>query len=155
MLYNIRMARESSTQLCTVCVGVDKVVKVLRDPVLGHATLACYGMEQDPIAVTFSKKEIREFHSEETATQCGLLTESTKSTINMSTSTFTPVHYFQRLTLQWFLVTVTIVTQGKRPRGMLTMTSHRQLDCVLYFSLAYSVTKRINYFSVDFTRTRE
>ena len=112
----------------------EQVITTLKDPVRDHAKLACYGMEKVPIAVTFPNTEICKFHLEETATKCGLLSESRESTVVMFTPTFRPVHYFQHLTLQEFLTAVELVlSNAKRLQRMLTTASRRQLDLVVIF----------------------
>ena len=146
----------------------EQVITTLKDPVLDHAKLACYGMEKVPIAVTFTESEISEFHLEETATKCGLLSESMESSVVMSTPIFTPVHYFQHLTLQEFLAAVELVTNVKRLQGMLTTSSRRQLDLVLIFvaglvgnsrnhpflrALYESTSRRWNPFQRSFAQT--
>lgn len=57
--------------------GIEETVDVIaqrKDTVLKHANIAKYGMERSPIQVTFSKEEIHEFHLEEDARKCGILT---------------------------------------------------------------------------------
>ena len=116
--------------------NVDKamnVIATLRGPLLDHAELACHGMEQDPIIVTFSNEEMKEFPLEETAMKCGLLSESRESCVAMFAPAVTRVHYFQHLTLQEFLAAIALVTDVDRVQRMLSKASDRQLDLVLTF----------------------
>ena len=111
---------------------VDMIAE-LTDAVLCHARMARHGMEQVPIKVTFSKKEIDDFQLQHVTTQCGLMTESREPGIVMFTPAVTPVFYFQHLTLQEFLAAVALVTDVDRVRGMMRRASERQLDLMVLF----------------------
>ena len=109
---------------------VDVVAK-LKGPVLDHAKLARYGMEQDQVKVTFTKKEICRCHLEHVVTKCGLVSESRESGAVETTpsSTFSFLH----LTTQEFLAAVALVIDIKRVKRMTTTALNRQLDLVLIF----------------------
>ena len=114
--------------------NADKTVDVLAElkgPVLDHAKLARYGMEQDHVKVTFTKKEICRCHLERVVTKGGLVSESRESGVVVTTpsSTFSFLH----LTTQEFLAAVALVTDIKRVKRMMTTTLNRQLDLVLLF----------------------
>ena len=111
---------------------VDAIAK-LKDYVLNHARIARYGMEQCPIKVTFSKKNIQDFQLESVTTKCGLLTESRESGIAMFTRAVQSVFYFQHLTLQEFLAALGLVTDIEEVQGMMGRASERQLDLMIMF----------------------
>ena len=110
--------------------ALDVIAKFKR-PVLRHAKLARYGMEQDDIKVTFSQEEIRKYHLKHDATKCGLLSESRESHVVLTTQQTT--FSFDHLTLQEFLAAAALVTNIKRVQRMTTTASNRQLDLVLIF----------------------
>ena len=122
------------------------VIATLGGPVLDHAELACHGTEQDPIKVTFSNEDMKEFHLEEAAMKCGLLSESRESCVAMFAPSITLVHFFQHLTLQEFLAAIALVTNVKRLRRMLSRTSDRRLDLVLTFLAGLLGNERTHQF---------
>ena len=129
--------------------NADKAVNViatLRVIVLDHAQLACHGMEQDPIKVSFSNEEMKKFHLEEVAMRCGLLYESEESCVVMFVPSVTRVHFFQHLTLHEFLAAIALVTDVDRVQRMLSKTSNRQLDLVLTFLAGLLGNKRTHQF---------
>ena len=108
-----------------------EVIAKFKRPVLQHAKLARYGMEEGDIKVTFSQDEIRQYHLEHETTKCGLLSESRESGVVLTTQQTT--FSFDHLTLQEFLAAAALVTNIKRVQRMTTTASNRQLDLVLIF----------------------
>ena len=100
----------------------------LKEYILNHAKMAKCGMKQVPIKVKFSKEDIHDFHLEEMAVKCGLVSESRKSGI-----TATPVYCFHHLTVEEFLAAVALVTNIKRVKRMMKKASDRQLDLMVIF----------------------
>ncbi|KAI0220892.1 hypothetical protein LSAT2_027649, partial [Lamellibrachia satsuma] len=109
------------------------IIAELKDPILNHGNVARHGMEQVPIKVTFTRKEIDEFELLHVATQCGLMTESREPGFVMFRPTVTSVFYFLHLTLQEFLAAIALLTDVKRVRSMMSRASERQLDLLVMF----------------------
>ena len=109
------------------------IIAELKDPVFNHGSVARHGMEQVPIQVTFSRREIDEFELQHVTTQCGLMAESREPGFVMFRPTVTPVLYFLHLTLQEFLAAIALLTDVKRVRSMMSRASERQLDLLVMF----------------------
>ena len=109
------------------------IIAELKDPILNHGNVARHRMEQVPIQVTFSRREIDEFELQHVTTQCGLITESREPGFVMFRPTVTPVFYFLHLTLQEFLAAIALLTDVKRVRSMMSRASERQLDLLVMF----------------------
>ena len=109
------------------------IIAELKDPVLNHANVARHGMEQVPIKVTFSKKEIDEFELQHVATQCGLMTESREPGFVTFRPVVTPIFYFLHLTLQAFLAAIALLADIERVCSMMNRASERQLDLLVMF----------------------
>ena len=105
----------------------------LKDSILNHARMARYGMKQVPIKVTFSQDNVDEYHLEQDAMRCGLVTESREPVIRSSTPTVKSVYYFQHLTMQECLAAVALVNDIERVKRMMTTASGGQLDIMVMF----------------------
>ncbi|KAK2162001.1 hypothetical protein NP493_1548g00049 [Ridgeia piscesae] len=68
---------------------------------------------------------MKEFHLEETAMKCGLLSESRESNVAMFAPSVIRDHFFQHLTLQEFLAAIALVTDINRVQRLLSKTSDR------------------------------
>ena len=108
------------------------VVAKLREPLLKHAKLARDGMEQSPIKVTFSHREIDALDLEKAATECGLLTFSReRGPVLRSYST---TYIFNHLTIQEFLGAVALVSSPQEAEPLvMTSANDGQLDLLLMF----------------------
>ena len=105
----------------------------LKDSILNHAGMALYGMKQVPIKITFSQDNVDEYHLEQDAMPCGLVTESREPVICSSIPTVKPVYCFQHLTMQECLAAVALVTDIERVKRMMTTASGGQLDLMVMF----------------------
>jgi len=104
-----------------------------KESVLKHARMALSGMEQVPIKLIFSEKEIREYQLANVAMQCGLVSESRELKFVKHRHVATKTYYFQHLTVQEFLSAVALVTNIEGMHQMLERSPDRQLDLVVMF----------------------
>ena len=77
------------------------------------------------LKATVLNEEMKEFHLEETAMKCGLLSESRESNVAMFAPSVIRDHFFQHLTLQEFLAAIALVTDINRVQRLLSKTSDR------------------------------
>ena len=102
-----------------------------KDSVLKHAGMALSGMEQVPIKLIFSEKEIRQHQLENVA--MNVVSESRELKFVKHRHITTKKYYFHHLTVQEFLSAVALVTDMERMHQMLETSPDRQLDLVVMF----------------------
>ena len=109
------------------------VIAIIKEDVLNHARIAQYGMEHEPIKITFTEEDMDNFQLANVATKCGLMTGSVETSKAAFKRTRKSVFYFQHLTMQEFFAAVELLSEIKQVEDMTSRHSDGQLDVMLVF----------------------
>ena len=113
----------------------DDIVAQIKDPLFFHSALAKQGISQQPIKVVFSSDDMKKCQlSEETATQCGLLTVSRVIAPGQLCRKVKQLFYFLHLIVEEFFASIALISSLHATQTIMKQTRNEgQLDMVLMF----------------------